>query len=163
MPALAIVGITVVIPGPAFAACSGYSCHGLDPTAQACGVTSTAGPVYAVTNGVTYATLWNRYSFGCNANWARAQLSAASVSAGYRLYAYVYTSDSRGSFEYMCWPGIPNNACALSESCAGFPNAGYGGSSVVYTDMVDGTNVTYANVIVLDTAGHTVAAVSVSQ
>jgi hypothetical protein len=133
------------------ASCSGFSCHGYDPVAEGCSTTSTT-TAYASSGGVTYATLWNRYSAGCKANWSRAELTSAAISAGYTMLVLADTSDSRGNYEDMCWPGPNNNVGALNESC-GNP---YGGSSIAYTDMVDGTNTADAYVYIYNSSGNLV-------
>lgn len=140
------------------AGCSGYSCHGYDPVAEGCSATSTT-TAYATAGGVTYATVWNRYSAGCNANWSRAQLTSAAINAGYSMLVFADTSDSHGTYEDVCWPGPDNNIGALNESCGG----PYGGSSIAYSDMVDGTNTTNAVVFVLDSGGNLVTKAIASQ
>ena len=144
------------------AGCSGYSCHGRDPIAEGCSATSTVA-ANASAGGVTYATLWNRYSAGCNANWGRAQLTSAALNAGDTMYILASTSDSRGSFEDMCWPATDNSAGDLVESCTNYPNSGYGGSSIAYCDMVDGTNATFAYVFVYNRSGQEVASAIAEQ
>src|ERR1700704_5948145 len=84
---------------PAYASsCYGYSCHGRDPVAAGCPVSSTT-----VTYGA-YATVWNRYSYVCKANWARAQLTPAAISAGYQWSVGITTIDSLGYSERACEP-----------------------------------------------------------
>jgi hypothetical protein len=56
----------------------------------------------------------------------------------------VYTTDSLGKYEYMCYPG-PGNTGSLTEYCSG---ATYDGSLWIYSDMVDGTNTATARVFV---------------
>jgi hypothetical protein len=144
------------------AGCSGYSCHGRDPVAEGCSASSTV-TAYASAGGVTYATLWNRYSGGCNANWSRAQLTSAAINAGYKMYVLASTSDSHGNFEDMCWPGPDNNIGELVENCTNYPYSGYGGSSTAYSDMVDGTNTTFAYVFVYNSSGQEIASAIAAQ
>lgn len=136
----------------AASACYATSCAGYDPISYGCAVTSTTTHVGAL------ATVWNRYSYGCRANWARAQLTTAAVNAGYKMWVEVQAPITAEGEEYMCWPNYPsqNNQGFSFEFCN--PALGpYGGSSIVYTDMVDGTNTTYATVTVFDTAYNVVA------
>jgi hypothetical protein len=105
------------------------------------------------------ATLWNRYASNCNANWGRAQLTSAGLSAHDTFIVDVFTNDSRGTFEYMCYPG-PDNTGEIEELCSG---ATYGGSAQAFTDMVDGTNTTTADVYVYNSSGTQIASASASQ
>jgi hypothetical protein len=126
--------------------CSDIGCAGHDPISYGCAVTSTTSQTG------TWATVWNRYSYGCKANWARAQLTAAAVNAGYTMWVEIDAPNTAEGEEHMCWPNYPSqdNQGDPYEFCN--PALGpYGGSSVVYTDMVDGTNITYALVTVFDT------------
>jgi hypothetical protein len=52
-------------------------------------------------------------------------------------------SRAAGEFEFMCYPG-PSNTGRLLETCTGH----YPGVLPAYTDMVDGTNLTWANAYV---------------
>lgn len=139
------VGVGLAGAAPAQAAsCYAYSCHGLDPVSAGCPVSST------VTTYGALATVWNRYSYVCKANWVRAQLTPAAIAAGYQWMIEINTRDSRGYTERMCEPAIDSNARNLDETCRGPINyswSGYG--SVWYSDMVDGTNRTTATVNVL--------------
>lgn len=145
--AAAAIGVTA---SPAAAAtCWGYSCHGHDPVVYGCSATSTVSNTAYDTDGVAVAVVDNRYSAGCNANWARAHLTDAGLARGYRIQAEITTTDSHGTYEDMCYPG-PSNTGALTEYCTGT----YGGSTGwIYTDMVDGTNVTHAYVWVYTSSG----------
>jgi hypothetical protein len=79
-----------------------------------------------------------------------AQLTSAAVSAGDSLRVSITTVDSKGNSEFMCYPGLSNTG-ALEEDC--LPPISYHGSNIIYTDMVDGTNLTYAAAYVLDSTG----------
>jgi hypothetical protein len=127
----------------AVTSCYGYSCHGFDPVAKSCPVSSTT-----VTYG-TLATVWNRYSYACKANWARAQLTLTAIAAGYQWSVQIATTDSRGYSELACQPTTDNNLGYLDERCVGPMNPTWVNyESTWYTDMVDGTNVTTAYVYV---------------
>ena len=119
------------------ATCYGFTCHGHDPVKYGCSISSTTS------TSDNLVTLWNRYSASCNANWARAQLSPVALLLGDSMEVQVSTTDSHGSFEYMCYPG-PSDTGQLQEYCTGH----YGGSSAAYTDMVDGTNLATATAYV---------------
>ncbi len=103
-------------------------------------------------------TLWNRYSSGCRSNWARAQLSSAAVGAGYKLQIAIATKDSRGVNEYICYPG-PSNTGLTYVACT----SSYTGSSIIYGDMVDGTNLTQAFAEVFNSAGALIDIVEADQ
>lgn len=132
------------------ATCSGYSCHGLDPEIYGCTATSTI-TMPVMYDGVQVATLWNRYSSRCNANWARGQLTTAGLNAHDTFGITVETTDSQG-YEFMCYPGA-DNLGQLDEYyfCYGLP--AYGGSQILYTDMVDGTTRTTAKLYVYNSSG----------
>jgi len=148
--AMAAAATTVILAtsGTAHASCNGYGCHGLDPEGQGCSASST-GTSQVIVNNVTLATLWNRYSGGCNSNWARGQLTSTAINAGDYIYMTISTTDSRGTFEGMCYPG-PSNTGDLVEGCY---DSYYNGSAVAWTDMVDGTNLTSANLYVVKANG----------
>lgn len=133
-----------VSAAPAVAACSGYSCHGLDPIAQGCSATSTTG------NSGSLVAVQNRYSQGCNANWARAELTQQGYNNGDQFIVWIDTTDSHGNWEFMCYPG-PSNTGQLVEACSG---AKIHATGWWYTDMVDGTNVTHACVDLYDSGGN---------
>jgi hypothetical protein len=132
------------------ATCSGYSCHGLDPEIYGCSATSTI-TVPVRYDGVQVATLWNRYSSRCNANWARGQLTTAGLSAHDTFGITVTTTDNQG-YEFMCYPGA-DNLGVIDEYyfCYGLP--AYGGTQILYTDMVDGTKKTTAVIYVYNSSG----------
>jgi hypothetical protein len=155
----ALLSLGAVVPAASAAnaaGCYAISCAGWDPVARGCSVTSTTaynGPL---------GTVWNRYSAGCKSNWSRGQLSAASVSAGYQMIVSITTVDSSGAREWACWPAVAgqNNAGVRSESCS---NTWYGGSSVGYSDMVDGTNITSAFIEITDAYGDPLAGYEADQ
>lgn len=130
-------GITAV---PAVASCSGLFCAGFDPISQACSATSTQS------SSDSLVVLQNRYSQGCNANWARVELTQLGYNNGYRFNEWIMTTDSLGD-ESMCYPGYNSNKGYLVENCTG---ATVHATGFWHTDMVDGTNRTLAFVDVFD-------------
>jgi hypothetical protein len=130
------------VPAAQASTCYAFSCHGRDPIAYGCPVSST------VTTYGALATVWNRYSAVCKANWVRAQLTPAAIAAGYQWMMEIWTTDSKGYGEDMCeWTG-QNNLGYLDEQCTMLSPADAGYTSTWYSDMVDGTNSTTASVIV---------------
>ena len=155
-----VLGLAAV---PAHAvSCFGFSCAGHDPVVYNCSVTSTTTAT-AFSGSTAMATLWNRFSSNCKSNWGRAQLTPAALNLGYKAYVTISTQhDSHNFFESMCFPG-PDNTGALTEGCIGYATGGFGGSSVFWSDMVDGTNLATAVVEVFDASGHSIATAAVSQ
>lgn len=129
--------------------CTGYSCHGYDPHAWGCDKYRTTS---TETRGAL-ATIVNRYSAGCNANWAQARLSPAAIAAGDKMTTDIEAVDTRGNWEVMCYPGASDTG-GLTELCTG----DYSGSAPGYTAMVDGTNLTFAAVYVWDPSGNNLLA-----
>jgi hypothetical protein len=142
---VATLGVAVCSTSTPAAAstCSGSTCVGRDPVTYGCAATSTKTAT-AFIGSDAVATVWNRYSLGCNANWARGQLTALGVSRHYTIQVRVWVN---APYQSMCFPG-PSNTGSSQENC--YPLPGYGGSSMVYTDMVDGSYKTYAAVNVYD-------------
>jgi len=122
--------------------CSGYYCHGHDPMIYACTVSASAG------YSDSLATLWNRYSANCNSNWGRAQLSSSALQAGDSIRVSISTDDSKGNNEFYCAPGLSNSGY-LTEYCT----AWYAGPDIIFSDMTDGTNVTFAAAYVYNSTG----------
>ena len=151
---LGLLGMGVSATPASAATCSGYSCAGHDPVNAGCSASSTK-----TTTG-TYATVWNRYSSGCNANWARAQLTSAAFNAGDSMLIVVTTTDSRSQSESMCYPG-PSDTGQLNEYC--YSGQYYSGSSAAYTDMVDGTHVAQAFAYVYDAGLNLIATYEADQ
>lgn len=140
---LVLVLLGTAVPAAA-ASCSGYSCHGHDPSVYGCSATSTTTANAFDSDNAIVAVIQNRYSSGCNANWARGWLTSTGVARGYKIYVEIDTTDSKGSTESLCYPG-PSNTGNLIEDCSGWPSGGAGGSTTpVFSDMSDGTNVTRA-------------------
>jgi hypothetical protein len=145
--------IVVGTAGSASAAsvCYGYTCHGHDPVIYNCSASTTL-TVPVKYNGTQVATLYNRYSQNCNANWGRAQLTAAGYDAHDSFLVEISTTDSLSKSENMCWPG-PSNTGNFMEACTGT----YAGSLAAYCDMVDGTHVTSAYIQVFNSGGNLIA------
>jgi hypothetical protein len=122
--------------------CSGFSCHGHDPFVYNCGY-YTPDSAGAYSGNTELAVLKNWYGH-CNANWSEGYLTSAGLAAHDSIIITIDTTDSRGDYEFMCYPG-PDNTGALVENCSG---ATYGGSSTAWTDMVDGTNITQSFIYV---------------
>jgi hypothetical protein len=160
---LAAGGLMIAAPAaPASASltCKGLSCHGHDPNVYGCVVSSQKFAYYY--SGSTFmATLTNKYSIKCNANWSQAQLSPYAKSLGWNYLVGISTTDSAGGFESMCWnnePGSPNNTGNPVEGCPlgngpPFPD---NISVPAWTDMVDGTNVTISVMEIYDAYGNPV-------
>jgi hypothetical protein len=146
--------------------CSGISCAGKDPSAMHCNTSMTfvKFSVYSLDQKNLLATGQNVYSIPCKANWAEAlSLTSYSISHGYGVYVSALTlKDSNGQQEWMCFPGqdiINGNGCNFTAI------GGYTGSSgwPAYTDMVDGTNLAYAEVFVVDSSGNIIGGGTASQ
>lgn len=151
-------------PCPSYAKCCQAGCAGHDPSVYDCAVSSTV-TVPVDYNGTQYATLWNRYSWECDANWARAQLTTAGINAGDSLQVGIDTNN-----ESMCYPSPDNNTGLSYEPCTNSPNwpnyfppYSYGGSSAAYTDMVNGTNATDAWVNLFDNTGNNFVSAQANQ
>jgi hypothetical protein len=144
--ALVPLGLTVSAGSASAASCSGYSCHGLDPSNRCTDTASAWVPVNSIDpvwNNV--AVLYNKYSKPCNSNWAWAQLTPWAAN-DFSMVVFITTLDSHGNLESMCYPG-PGNTGHLNEYCY---NYNYAGKLPAYTDMVDGTHVTQAYCYVYD-------------
>jgi hypothetical protein len=150
---LASLALALVVQVPASAAgCFAYGCAGYDPIYKSCTVSSTTSTQDSL------VTLWNRYSYVCRSNWARAQLTPAAVAAGYKLQISIGTNDSRSVAEWVCYPA-PSNTGSTYVPCNGY----YSGSSVIYGDMVDGTNLTSAWATIYTANGTWVETLQVDQ
>jgi hypothetical protein len=136
-------GIATNFPASASTGCYATNCAGHDPTTHGCSASSTT-----TTNG-TLATVWNRYSYACDANWARGQLTTVALNAGDKMQVMIFTVDRNHNSEGMCWPSPDNDQGFSDEFCDSY----YAGSSIAYTDMVDGTNATQAWVQVYSSSG----------
>lgn len=139
---LALFGLGVTA-GPASAAgCYGYSCYGYDMYHFGCTYNSTTAAA-ATANGVVLAYVYNRYSSGCKSNWAEAQLTPAGYAAGDSMDVAIRTHES--TYDSVMWaPETQGNQGLLDEPYSGE----YYGTSSIYTDMVDGTNMAYATVVI---------------
>jgi hypothetical protein len=135
---------------------NGYYCHGLDPYGQGCPISSTKT---STPSQSAYVTVWNEYSFNCDANWAQGQLTPTARAVGDSFQLAASTTDRYGNKEFMCVPG-PSNTGALTEYCYGY---NIGGSGVAWTDMVDGHNVADAIGYVYNAAHRLIQTVVVPQ
>ena len=122
-----------------------------------CSVSSTV-TVPVSYNGTRVATLYNRYSHYCNANWGRAQLTTAGYDAHDSFLVEISTTDSLNKSEIMCFPG-PSNTGGTMEGCTGT----YAGNQAAYCDMVDGTHVTSAFIQVFDSSGNLITSAFADQ
>jgi hypothetical protein len=158
---LSLLGVGVsAAPASAAPGCYGYSCHGYDLYHFGCSYTSTTA-ANAFSGNTKLATVYNRYSAGCNSNWAEAILTPAAINAGDKMAISVSTDrDSMGTSEEMDAPG-PSNTGALMEGW--YANVFYSGSASAYSDMVDGTNLTWASVAVYDRNGNPIASNYIAQ
>lgn len=176
LPRLAAFASTLVMAGgfailgmagsASAATCYGASCAGHDPVIYGCSASHTVSAA-AKLNGVTLATIQNRFSSGCDTNWGRAQLSPAGLQARDSIVVDVLAQDRNGINEYMCYPG-PSNTGHLQENCycpnlSFCPSSTYGGSNWAYTDMVDGKNLATARVFVYNSSGQWITQAEVSQ
>jgi hypothetical protein len=146
---LGAVGLSAAsVPAARASTCYGFSCHGHDPIAYGCPVSST------VTTYGVLATVWNRYSAVCKANWVRAQLTPAAIAAGDQWMIEISTIDSKGYSEDMCEWTSQDNLGYIDEQCSSLLSpADSGYASTWYSDMVDGTNITTASVIIYQPTG----------
>lgn len=141
---LTLLGMGLATTPATAAGCYGYSCHGYDMNHFGCTYTSTTSAAAVdYRTGVIVAYVYNRYSAGCNSNWTEAQLTPAGYAAGDTLVGEIFTTDSQGKGETMYYPGNGNQG-ALNEPSTGT----YYGTSSIYTDMVDGTNLTTSDALV---------------
>lgn len=60
--ALVPLGLAVSVGSASAASCSGYSCHGLDPSGRCTDTTSTCTPVNTNNTIENVAVLYNKYS-----------------------------------------------------------------------------------------------------
>jgi hypothetical protein len=158
-----VVGLSVVSAQPASAAgCYSYSCVGHDPQVYGCSWDTWVRNYAHDSSGTTVATITNWYSYNCHTNWGAASLTAAALNAGHTMYVEVTTVDTHGVREFMCYPG-PSDTGQTWEGCTNYPYSGYGGPYLAWTDMVEGTNVTQAAVIVQTSGGSFIGSATASQ
>ncbi|WP_157436511.1 hypothetical protein [Actinospica robiniae] len=162
--AAALGGIPLVTFGApsasAAAGCSTRGCASYDPYAESCTAASSITKTY--TSGAAVATVVNEYSSVCKANWVFAYENTSAQNAGWTLSLSISTTDSSGASESMCGPSpileTDPGSANIIEVCRGT----YGGATgwPMWTDMVDGTNKSYATLKVFSSAGKTIASVS---
>lgn len=104
------------------------------------------------------AILTNWFGY-CEDNFAMGTLTSAGLKARDSFEIVIQATDVNGHNEYMCYPG-PSNTGSITEFCDG---SAYGGSGNAWTDMVDGTHVTTANIYVGDSSGRFIGSATASQ
>ena len=165
---MTVGGLAIVAPAlPASASptCYGYSCHGHDPNVYGCTVSSETFAYY-YSGRTLMATLTNKYSIKCDANWVQGQLSADAVSLGWNFAIAITTTDSKGTGEVMCWggPGSYNNTGQLGEPCVNLgPVYNDSSTNPAWTDMVDGTNYTKGGMALEDANGNDITYLHANQ
>jgi hypothetical protein len=133
--------------GPASAAgCYGYTCHGYDMYHFGCTYDTSTSAAAIGANNTVLAYVYNRYSSGCHSNWSEAQLTSAGYAAGDTISAETSTTDSHipPINEVIYAPTNQDNQGRTNEA----GSVPYGGTSSIYTDMVDGTNLVTSDVLV---------------
>lgn len=124
----------VVAPGsPAFAACSGTGCNGLDPSSSGC--SATGSTVAGSTNYQSSFGIEQRRSSGCKARWTRLTIDDATptccvpiniriqrqLKTPYGWYdANVYTKKVAAGKEGQFWtPMVGDTSDDRTRSCWG--------------------------------------------
>lgn len=111
--------------------CSGTSCYNKDPYSTRCGyntsyntVSVKSDQIYGGISSLPPIFVYNYYSTWCNANWGAFRNSnPTQLAPG---HVWTSTTDSRGVFDLVCEP----------TNCDNY----YNGSSLAWSNMVDGTN-----------------------
>lgn len=141
---------------PASLTCHGASCVGHDPRTYGCAVS------YTTERGNGFATVWGRFSNNCDSKWARGQLTPQSLRLHRTMVVYIITTNAIGTREFMCFPTLFANLGESTEPCIPSPPFRYyGGSSVAFTDMVNGHKGAIAEVTVFDRFGDPVDTITV--
>jgi hypothetical protein len=165
---LLCIGVSLFAASPANASsCSAHGCAGKDPGVEGCNTNMT------IVNFNVYpphqtspllATGRNVYSIPCKANWAEAVgLTQYSIDHGYGVEVTALTlNDSLGHEEWMCFPGSDT---INGSSCGWAGSGGYKGATgwPAFTDMVDGTNLTTAEIFLVDSQNNIVGFGSADQ
>lgn len=146
--ALSLLGVVGTAAPASAAGCYGYNCHGYDMNYKGCSASGSLEAAAVDARGVVLGYVWNRYSAGCRSNWTEAELSPAAIAAGDTMSTQMQTTDSRGYSELMEDPTTQDNRGLLHEARSGTHGAGH-----YYGDMVDGTNVTEADILIYDSRG----------
>jgi hypothetical protein len=158
--AVLTLGLTtgaVTAAGPSALAsvtCHGASCVGHDPRIYGCSVSHTTE------HGNGFATVWGRFSNNCDAKWARGQLTPQSLRLHRTMVVVIGADVDR---EFMCFPTLFPNLGESQEPCVPSPPFHYyGGSSIAFTDMVNGHLQANAAVVVYDANNNPVDTIEVS-
>ena len=125
------------------APCSTTGCYGIDPYASGCGTVETYNHISYVSTPfgtglygnvwVTYGYLTNYYSPWCIANWTIVSLTTTGYNQSVSIQdLQITTTDAKEHNEKMCYP----NGCGGTYPGPAWPT---------WTNMVDGTNITYAS------------------
>jgi hypothetical protein len=113
------------------------------------------------------ATLTNKYSIACHANWAQAQMSQYAVNLGWNFQVQIWTWDSQNpsQYEVMCYdgPGSYNNTGWQDENCTHNPPYKDSWTNPTWTDMVDGADNTNATMTIYDEYGNWMGTISANQ
>ena len=150
--ALAAGALVSVSTGEAAAApCLGRSCAFQDPA----GCTAASSITKHYVSGSKEATVVNEYSTLCNANWVFAYENTAAQNAGWQLALDIWTTDSSPAREEMCVPDPVKETDTGTQDLIEICRGAYGGATgwPTWTDMVDGTHMTYGTMTVFDASG----------
>ena len=125
--------------------CTATGCYNLDPYAEGCGTATTYNHISYVQTSidegipgagvVTYGYITNYYSSWCVANWAEVSVTTAGHNISIITDLQITTTDANKHNEEMCYP-VKCNPFSFYTGTA-YPS---------WTNMVDGTNMTYAHV-----------------
>ncbi|WP_201369596.1 DUF2690 domain-containing protein [Ktedonobacter robiniae] len=133
----AVASHAKVIPQATPAPCTNSGCYGLDPYKTACGKASSYNTIYTVSapvpaNYTLYkATIYNKYSTWCRANWAEIVVTSSdysfasisiSASGERKCFPTGCTSVYLGSY-YPAWTDMVDSALTTS-ACADEPGGG---------------------------------------
>lgn len=160
-----LAAVTVASATPANAAgCYSTGCHGYDPNVKSCTVSSQKSLNF-YSGRTVMATLTNKFSIACDSNWAQAQLTQYAVNLGWNFRVYIDTTDSNGQGEAMCYDGLGSysNTGWLVENCFHNPAFQDNWTNATWTDMVDGTHITYSYLELYDAHGNYQGSINVNQ
>ena len=125
--------------------CTAAGCYNIDPYAEGCGAATTYNHISYVSTPIEegipgagvaiYGYITNYYSSWCVANWALVSVTTAGHNASIITDLQITTTDTNKHSEEMCYP-IQCNPFSF------YPGTAYPS----WTNMVDGTNKTYAHV-----------------
>ncbi len=125
--------------------CTATYCYNLDPYAEGCGTSETYNHISYVSTPIdedipgagvaTYGYITNYYSSWCVANWAVVSVTTAGHNVSIITDLKITTTDTNKHSEEMCYP-VQCNPFSF------YPGPAY----PTWTNMIDGTNKTYAHV-----------------